>query len=77
MYMNTFSDGGFVIHGIPPKSGKPGRISGWFDKDNSLLDLEYINKAGRTTVVKKDGDLWQYVASYGKIYHPNTQTNKG
>jgi len=71
MQMHTFPDGSFVLHGIPPQSGKLGRISAWFDNDNAMLDLEYINKAGRTTVVKKDGNLWQYVAKYGKIYSPN------
>jgi hypothetical protein len=63
-----FSTGGFVIHKIRPLSGKPGRISAWFDLAGGLIDVEYVNIAGRATVVKPGGKLWNHIAALGRIY---------
>jgi len=47
----TFSVGGFGLHNIPYRSGK---LSAWFDKQNNLVDVEYILKSGKHYRVTDD-----------------------
>lgn len=63
MQLMRFSNGGYVIHRLTGSWN--GRISAWFDAKGRLLDCERIDGANRSQPVKRDGPIWQHVASVG------------
>ena len=65
MQVSYFTDGGFVIHKIPTRSGGS-RLSAWFNSEGVLIDAESINILGRSYRPSR-ADLEQ-CESLGKAY---------
>ena len=61
MQVSNFSNGGFVIHGIPFSTGK---LSAWYNKDGMVLDVEKFDKSGRATG-RKDQLSYLQAQRYG------------
>jgi hypothetical protein len=67
---HTFSNGGFVLHGIPYGQN---RMSAWFDSAGKVKDAEYRNalRSDSHRPVKRGGPMWKACEQAGRIHSSN------
>lgn len=70
MQINTFINGGYVIHRLNSVHSEC-RISAWFDADGSLIDAERITRNNKSLPVKHGSSLWVEIQHKGRLYKPN------